>query len=200
MEIDLIHARALYYRLWHYLVVFVHDEELFGELSALVAHLKDYPFNAQTAQAWQEIESFLGQGLEALKSEQNAVLFAPGEQFVPLSASYYLEGQDNGKKRLEAIALLKQSGLHIESHTIGAPVAEDDLAFLTLMMNAFLKEMLANPHFFALHATLFKDFFHLFSDAFIETIITHKSSVCYKNCAIILSAFIQHERLFFNLA
>ncbi|GMB96730.1 molecular chaperone TorD family protein [Helicobacter sp. NHP22-001] len=199
MEVDLIHARALYYRLWHYLVVFVHNEELFKELQNLVAHLKDYPFNTQTAQAWQEIESFLGQGLESFKAEQNSVLFAPGEQFVPLSASYYLEGQDNGKKRLEAIALLKKSELQIESHTLSAPIAEDDLAFLTLMMNAFLKEMLANPHFFALHATLFKDFFHLCGDAFINAISTHQRSVCYKNCAIILSAFIQHERLFFNL-
>ncbi|BCZ18218.1 hypothetical protein NHP190003_15000 [Helicobacter sp. NHP19-003] len=199
-EVDLIHARALYYRLWHYLVVFVHDEGLFKELCSLVGHLKDYPFNTQTAQAWQEIESFLAQGLEAFKAEQNAVLFAPAESFVPLSASYYLEGQDNGKKRLEAIALLKQSGLQIESYTISAPVAEDDLAFLTLMMNAFLKEMLANPHFFTLHATLFKDFFHLFGDAFIEAIATHEKSVCYQNCAIILGAFIQHERLFFNLA
>ncbi|BEG57767.1 hypothetical protein NHP21005_14550 [Helicobacter sp. NHP21005] len=199
MEVDLIHARALYYRLWHYLVVFVHDERLFQELGALVRHLKDYPFDLKTGQSWQEFDNFLAQGLEAFKAEQNAVLFAPGEQFVPLSASYYLEGQDNGKKRLEAIALLKQSGLHIESHTIGVPVAEDDLAFLTLMMNAFLKEMLANPHFFALHATLFKDFFHLCGDAFINAISTHQRSVCYKNCAIILSAFIQHERLFFNL-
>ncbi|GMB91591.1 molecular chaperone TorD family protein [Helicobacter ailurogastricus] len=200
MEADLIHARALFYRLWHYMVIFVQKESIFGELKALVGHLKNHPFDSKTAQAWKEFDGFLAQGLEVFRAEQDALLFAPGEQFVPLSASYYLEGQDNGKKRLEAIDILKQSGLQLASYTITSPVAEDDLAFLTLMMNAFLKEMLGDPKFFALHEKLFKDFFHLFGDAFIEAIATHQKSVCYKSCAIILGAFIQHERLFFNLA
>ncbi|WP_120955702.1 molecular chaperone TorD family protein [Helicobacter mehlei] len=197
---NLIYARAIYYRLWHYMVVFVQKEVIFNELKALANHLKDFPFDVSSAQAWQEFDTFLAQGLQAFEAEQNAVLFAPGEVFVPLSASYYLEGQDNGKKRLEAIALLKQSGLHIESYTITSPIAEDDLAFLTLMMNAFLQQLLEDQGFFSLHEKLFKDFFHLFSDAFLEAISTHKKSVCYQSFAIILGAFIQHERLFFNLA
>ncbi|WP_120945427.1 MULTISPECIES: molecular chaperone TorD family protein [Helicobacter] len=201
MNIDsnLTYARALYYRLWHYMVVFVHDESVFSELKALVNHLKDFPFDPSTAHSWEELHAFLEQGLEAFKEEQNALLFAPGEGFIPMSASYYLEGQDNGKKRLEAIALLKQSGLRIESHTITSPVAEDDLAFLTLMMNAFLQQLLEDQSFFSLHEKLFKDFFHLFSDAFIKAIASHEKSACYLNFATILGAFIQHERLFFNL-
>ncbi len=199
MDCNLTYARALYYRLWHYMVVFVQNEGIFNELKTLANHLKDFPFDSNTAQGWQELHAFLEQGLETFKQEQNALLFAPGECFIPMSASYYLEGQDNGKKRLEAIALLKQSGLHIESHTITSPVAEDDLAFLTLMMNAFLQQLLEDRGFFSLHEKLFKDFFHLFSDAFLEAISTHKKSVCYQSFAIILGAFIQHERLFFNL-
>ncbi len=199
MDSNLICARALYYRLWHYMVVFVHNESVFNELRALVDHLKNFPFDSHTAQGWQEFHHFLKQGLEAFKEEQNAVLFSPSSQFVPLSASYYLEGQDNGKKRLEAIALLKQSNLRLESHTITSPTSEDDLAFLTLMMNAFLQKLLEDQAFFSLHERLFKDFFHLFSDAFLEAISTHEKSACYQSCAIILGAFIQHERLFFNL-
>ncbi|GMT38085.1 hypothetical protein NHP20013_01430 [Helicobacter bizzozeronii] len=199
MDCNLTYARALYYRLWHYMVVFVQNEVIFDELKTLANHLKDFPFDPRTAQGWQELHAFLQQGLEPFKEEQNAVLFSPSYHLVPLSASYYLEGQDNGKKRLEAIALLKQSGLHIESHTITSPVAEDDLAFLTLMMNAFLQQLLEDRSFFSLHEKLFKDFFHLFSDAFLEAISTHKKSVCYQSFAIILGAFIQHERLFFNL-
>ncbi|WP_104711843.1 molecular chaperone TorD family protein [Helicobacter felis] len=199
LDPNLITARALYYRLWHYMVVFVQEESVFNELKTLVNHLKNYPFDLESGRAWQELDSFLAQGLESFREEQNAVLFSPSYDFVPLSASYYLEGQDNGKKRLEAIALLKQSGLRLESHTLPYPTAEDDLAFLTLMMNAFLQQLLTDSAFFSLHEKLFKDFFHLFSDAFLEAISTHEKSVCYQNYAITLGAFIQHERLFFNL-
>ncbi|WP_104726279.1 molecular chaperone TorD family protein [Helicobacter felis] len=199
LDSNLITARALYYRLWHYMVVFVQEESVFNELKTLVNHLKNYPFDLESGRAWQELDSFLAQGLESFREEQNAVLFSPSYNFVPLSASYYLEGQDNGKKRLEAIALLKQSGLRLESHTLPYPTAEDDLAFLTLMMNAFLQQLLTDSVFFSLHEKLFKDFFHLFSDAFLEAISTHEKSVCYQNYAITLGAFIQHERLFFNL-
>ncbi|WP_104733500.1 molecular chaperone TorD family protein [Helicobacter felis] len=199
LDSNLITARALYYRLWHYMVVFVQEESVFNELKTLVNHLKNYPFDLESGRAWQELDSFLAQGLESFREEQNAVLFSPSYNFVPLSASYYLEGQDNGKKRLETIALLKQSGLRLESHTLPYPTAEDDLAFLTLMMNAFLQQLLTDSAFFGLHEKLFKDFFHLFSDAFLEAISTHEKSVCYQNYAITLGAFIQHERLFFNL-
>ncbi|WP_324728552.1 molecular chaperone TorD family protein [Helicobacter cynogastricus] len=199
MDCNLTYARALYYRLWHYMVVFVQNEVIFDELKALANHLKDFPFDPNTAQGWQELHAFLQQGLEPFKEEQNAVLFSPSYHLVPLSASYYLEGQDNGKKRLEAIALLKQSGLHLESHTITSPVAEDDLAFLTLMMNAFLQQLLEDQGFFSLHEKLFKDFFHLFGDAFLDALQEHPKSLCYQSFAIILGAFMQHERLFFNL-
>ncbi|WP_163556277.1 TorD/DmsD family molecular chaperone [Helicobacter suis] len=196
---NLTRARALYYRLWHYMVVFIATKESFEQLRALVDHLKNFPFDTQTQQAWQDWHAFLERGFEAFLAEQNAVLFAPDSSFVPMSASYYLEGQDNGKKRLEAIAILKQSGLHLESHTLPYAVSEDDLGFLTLMMNAFLQQILEGQDLWELHARLFKDFFHLFGDAFIEAIASHKKSICYQNCAIILSAFIKHERLFFNL-
>lgn len=199
LDPNILRARALYYRLWHYMVIFVQTQSVFNELKALVDHLKNYAFNDSTKEAWQAWHVFLQQGLESFRDEQNDVLFSPSYAFVPLSASYYLEGQDNGKKRLEAIEILKQSRLTITSHTLTCIVSEDDLSFLCLMMNAFLQEMLQGRALFALHQRLFEDFFHLFSDDFIARIRSHEKSVCYQNFAIILGAFIKHERLFFNL-
>ncbi|WP_104761244.1 formate dehydrogenase [Helicobacter cetorum] len=200
MQVDenIFKARALYYRLWHYLVSFIEEEKDFLILQELVNHLSLFSFDEISQNAWQDLKTTLN--FESFKNEQNLVLFSPSYNLVPLSASFYIDKQENALSRLKAIEILKLSQLEITSPLIKQKISEDDLSFLTLLMNALLFECInKDKKAYLLCERLFKELFHLFCDDFLQNLQTHPKSICYLSFASILRTFIKHERLFFNL-
>lgn len=191
-DTDVLRARARFYEFFSY--AFFYDEKGVG------------------FERWQEQAKFFSQhelggdfspilkaDFASFKAEQNVVLFDLSYANVPLNASFYDEGRDNGKKRVEAIAVLKNSNLRRNIEKCSE--SEDFIGFLFLMMREFLEGQIKGEANASQNA---KDSFeHLINpciDELCELLRSHKDSCIFKALSQIISWFMDLERAFYALS
>ena len=72
-------------------------------------------------------------GYEALKDESNYIFYSPSTTFIPMSASFYSEARDDGKKRQEMLELVNLSNFRRDSDKYKDN--EDNIAFIFNFMH-----------------------------------------------------------------
>lgn len=185
---DVLRARARFYEFFSY--AFFYDEKGAGfeNWQEQARFFSQNPLNDNC-----DFSPILEADFSSFKAEQNAVLFDLSYANVPLNASFYDEGRDNGKKRVEAIAVLKNSDLRRNIEKCGE--SEDFIGFLFLMMSAFLRAQIKDEKNASQNA---KDTFeHLINpciDELCELLGAHKDSVIFKALARTIAEFVDIER------
>ena len=193
-------ARFLYYAFFAKILDFVEKEETYADVETLVNIFIENPLDENAYEALISIRDDLKvKGLCALKEEYNNVFVSPESSFIPLSASYYDEGRDDGQKRVKAAGLMLRSKFRRNKPVCND--SEDQIIFVFRFMHMLIEAGCdGDEESLALSQEVFSEILNDCIDDFIENLFQHEKTFFYKNTAIVLKAFIDFERLYLNVA
>ncbi len=194
MDENLIKARMLYYAFFSEVFNFLESKKAYEDIALKLERLSEAPINEDAKKALDAMREFLKQGYEALKEEQNEVFYSPVTSFVPMSASFYDEKRDDGKKRIKMISLMKQAGF-VKDESFKD--SEDHVGFIYAFMFTLLSSLKAQD--IELSKEVFKDILNPFADEFTQRIYIHEKSGFYKYVAVLLDVFMKLERLNYGI-
>ena len=187
---DIDKARGYYYEFFAYPLFFHESKEHYSRFLDQARYLATQPIGEDDAAAFETILSF---DFEAFKREQNDVLFDFSYANIPLTASFYHEGRDNGPKRMAVIDLLKKTPYRRDeekSHN----VPEDYLGFIVRFAATLLEGDRSE-----IAGELFAGVTNDFADEFAEMLAAHKNAVFFKAYARLFANFIALERSILGL-
>ena len=193
-------ARSLYYGFFSKMLVFTNDEERFeGVKEALDAMIAN-PMDDNSCEALKEIKEFLEiGGAKSLSDEYDSIFHDPSTSLVRNTASYYDEGVESGKKRLEVKNFLAKTKIRRNENIFKEH--EDSVGFLVTFMHELVELILkGETSYDTLQHCLFVEVINEFIDEFIEALYENEKANAYKSLAIVLNAFVEFERLYFDVA
>ena len=185
MDKNITKARAYFYEFLAYPLFFHTSDEKFARWREQLNYLAQNPLSEQSAEAFANLEEF---SFKELVNEQNEVLF--GFTNIPLSASFYEEGRDNGAARLRVIHCLNLSPYRRDKEL--CKDSEDYVGFIFLAMATFLNDEFNGAK--NISDKLFGETLNLFIDEFGSLLLAHKNANFFRSYAIILKDFIELER------
>lgn len=186
---DILEARARYYEFFSYAFFFHgNDEKGFLRWQEQAKILSSIKISDEC-----DFSAILGVDFQGFKDEQNSVLFDFSYANVPLNASFYDEGRDNGAMLIRTIAILKDTKYRRNIEKCAE--SEDFIGFLFLMMSVFLRDE-KNGDFNTNESAknTFEQILNPCIDEFCELLCAHKDSVVFKALGEIIKIFIDLER------
>jgi len=197
---DINKARIVYYRLFSSLFSFNMEEQDFNIILRSVEALKENPIDEESGKALDAIYTYLQKNeYVGLKQESDFIFYNPLTSLVPMTASFYAEGRDDGQKRVEMINFLLKSPFRRDN--VKYRENEDHIQFSCLFMTYIIEEELEGKSYaMDLAKNVFISIFNEMMTPFIETIYNHEKSDLYKNVAIVVRSFVDFERVFFDVA
>ena len=190
MDKNIIKARSYFYEFLAYPMFFYTNDEKFSRWKEQLRYLSANPLSEDSGAAFKNLDKF---SFEEFSKEQNDVLF--GFTNIPLSASFYEEGRDNGAARLRVIECLKLSPYRRDSEL--CKDSEDYVGFIFLAMATFLKDEFNDAK--NISNKLFSETLNLFVDEFSQLLLAHKEANFFKSYTVILKDFIDLERSILNV-
>ena len=190
MDKNITKARAYFYEFLAYPLFFHTSDEKFARWREQLSYLAQNPLSQQSAEAFANLDKF---SFDELVNEQNDVLF--GFTNIPLSASFYEEGRDNGAARLRVIHCLNLSPYRRNKEL--CKDSEDYVGFIFLAMATFLNDEFNGAK--NISDKLFGETLNLFVDEFGSLLLAHKNANFFRSYALILQDFIELERAILSL-
>lgn len=193
-------ARSLYYGFFSKMFVFSTKKERFEGLKEAIEVMKASPLDENSGEALSEIEEYINAGgYEVLIHEYDEIFHNPQSAVVRNTASYYDEQVESGKKRLEVKNFLAKTKIRRDEQNFKEP--EDSVGFLVTFMHELIELIIEGEKSYEnLQHCLFAEIINEFIDEFIEKLYEHKEANAYKSLAVVLNAFIEFERLYFDVA
>ena len=190
MDKNITKARAYFYEFLAYPLFFHTSDEGFARWKEQLSYLAQNPLSEQSAEAFANLDKF---SFNELASEQNDVIF--GFSNIPLNASFYEEGKDDGAARLRVIECLKLSPYRRDKEL--CKDSEDYVGFIFLAMATFLNDEFNDAK--NISDKLFNETLNLFVDEFGSLLLAHKNANFFRSYALILQDFIELERAVLSL-
>ena len=192
-------ARSLYYGFFSKMLVYTEDMGRFDGLTEALKVMIANPLDANSAEALKEIQAFVETGSrEALVEEYDAIFHDPESPIVRTTASYYDEGVESGKKRLEVKQFLAKTKIRRDEKHYKEP--EDSIGFLVTFMHELIELIIAGESSYnTLQHCLFDEILNGFEDAFIINLYEHERAHAYRSLAVVMQAFLEFERLYFGV-
>jgi len=192
-------ARSLYYGLLSKMLVFTEDERRFDGLVEALDVMIANPMDANSAEALKEIRAYLEEGHVAMIiDEYDAIFHDPESPIVRTTASYYDEGVESGKKRLEVKNFLAKTRIRRDETQFKE--TEDSVGFLVTFMHELIELIMAGEQGYdTLQHCLFAEVINEFIDTFTVELYEHEKANVYQSLAVVMAAFVAFERLYFNV-
>lgn len=192
-------ARLLYYGLFSKLFVFKESSDRFEHIDDMLAIIKTNPLNSNVKEASIRLLNTIDtKGYKALSSEYDAIFHSLKYKSLARSASFYEEGIEFGNKCIQTRSFLAKTAIRRDEKTYKDP--EDSIGFLMVFMFEMIQAVTQNSaNYESVQHCLFSEIINPFIDDFIENLFNHKASKSYKDVAILLSAFVEFERLYFEV-
>lgn len=192
-------ARSLYYGFFSKMFIFKEDVNRYDGIEEVLDILIANPMDANSAEALKEIKEFfeLG-GAQALIDEYDDIFHNPESMTVRDTASYYDEQIESGKKRLEVKNFLGKTKIRRDEKNYKE--SEDSVGFLMIFMHELIELIMSGEKSYdTLQHCLFIEIINEFIDEYIEALYESNSSNAYKSVAVVLNAFMEFERLYFDV-
>ena len=192
-------ARTIYYGMFASLFAFSFNERHFSKITEAVDILVTNPLDDDSGEALMQMKTMLEtSSFGDIKAESDMVFFSPTTSLVPMTASYYDEQRDDGKKRLDMMNFVLQS--KFRRNTVVFKENEDHIEFISLFMQRLIEDELHGQEGSAgLARAVFENVINPMIDQLSEKLFCHEKSKLYRQAAIVLDSFAGFERLFFNL-
>lgn len=193
-------ARALYYNFFANFFVLSSKNENYFELIRLLNILKENPLDESSSEALNNISNLLDSSSNvALIKEFDDLFHNPLNKKIRQTASFYDEGVESGKKRVEMIDFVAKTKLRRDENSYFE--YEDSVGFIFSLM-AELSDLLANgqkEYENTVHC-IFAQILNEFIDEFAKDIYEHDKSNIYKELMVILHSFVEFERLYLEVS
>lgn len=193
-------ARALYYNFFANFFVVSPKSENYFELIKLLNILKENPLDESSAEALTNISKLLDSSSNvALLQEFDDLFHNPLNEKIRQTASFYDEGVESGKKRVEMIEFISKTKLRRDEKNYYE--YEDSVGFIFSLM-AELSDILANgqkEYGNTVHC-IFAQILNEFIDEFAKDIYEHDKSNIYKELMVVLHSFVEFERLYLEVS
>lgn len=187
MDKNILRARAYYYEFLAYPLFFSKDETKFKKWHEQLEYLEQNPISPEAHMAFSTLKKIK---FNEFLREQNDVLFDLAYSNIPLNASFYEEGRDDGAARLRVIECLKMSPYRRDSEL--CKDSEDFIGFIFLTMATLLNDEIAGAK--NISDKLFKGVINDFADEFERLLSVHKDAKFFKAYAVLVGDFTQIER------
>ncbi len=188
MDANLIKARSYYYEFFAIPFFFYNTDAKFKRWQQQLEFLKGSPIAPSDAAEFENLQKF---SFEEFKSEQNSVLFDFSYANVPMSASFYDEGRDDGKMRLSVLNTLKKSKFRRNMEL--CKECEDYVGFIFYLHSTLLRSE-AEEGAEALSTELFTNVTNGFVDEFAEFLCGHVKADFFKFLGGLMKSFFALER------
>lgn len=185
---DLLIARSFYYQFLANFLFFIDDEKKFENIKLEALELSKFPISDANLA---DFECIKNATYDEFKNEQNSALFGFSYANVPLTASFYDEGRDNGRARIKVVNIMKKSFYRRDEEK--CKEGEDYIGFIFELMATFLRGE-AETGGENLSTKLFTGAINDFVDEFCQMLENAKNTRIYKAYANILQTFIALER------
>ncbi|XOB63634.1 molecular chaperone [Campylobacterota bacterium DY0563] len=199
-EEEINKARAIYYKIFSSFFVYTKDSDRYFNLLNLLNIVRENPLNDSSKEALENI-------LKKLQKDSNVVLLQeyddifdnPHTAQVRTTASYYHEGIESGRKRVEMQNFLAKTKIRRDEKVYSD--YEDNIGFIFTVLNE-LCELQAKGYteYKSTVHCIFEQILNEFVDEFAKAIYEHKSSDIYKDVIVVLKAFIEFERLYLEVS
>lgn len=192
-------ARSLYYGLMSKMFVFTDDKNRFEGVSEALDILIQNPMDENSGEALKEIKEFIDAGgYEYLIKEYDDIFHNPESSVVRTTASYYDEGVESGKKRVEVKNFLGKTKIRRDEKHYKE--TEDSVGFLVTFMHELIELIMnGDKSYETVQHCLYTEIINEFIDEFIESLYNNNKANAYKSVAVVLNAFIEFERLYFDV-
>ena len=192
-------ARAFYYNFFANFFVVSQRSENYFELIRLLNILKQNPLDESSSEALNNISNLLDSSSNiVLLTEFDNLFHNPLNKKIRQTASFYDEGVESGKKRVEMINFVAKTKLRRDENSYFE--YEDSIGFIFSLM-AELSDLLANEqkeYENTVHC-IFAQILNDFIDEFAKDIYEHDKSNIYKELMVVLHSFVEFERLYLEV-
>ncbi|MFL1705431.1 molecular chaperone [Campylobacter sp. MOP7] len=192
MDNNITKARSYFYEFLAFPLFFNTDKSKFEKWLQKLEYLASTPISEQSDEAFAHLKKF---DFETFLREQNDVLFDFAYSNIPLNASFYEEGRDDGAARLRVIECLKLSPYRRDVQN--CKDSEDFIGFVFLAMSTFLNDEFSGAK--NISDKLFSGVINNFVDEFALLLHNHKNSNFFKAYAQIIEIFMQIERTILSI-
>lgn len=193
-------ARALYYNLFENFFVVTSKSENYFELLRLIDILKENPLDQSSGEALVNISNKLDKTSNvALIQEYDDIFHNPLTKKVRTTASYYDEGVESGKKRVEMIQFVAKTELRRDENNYFE--YEDSVGFIFALL-ASLSDKIANGEKIyenTVHC-IFAQILNEFIDEFAKDVYEHEKADIFKELMVVVHSFIEFERLYLDVS
>ena len=193
-------ARSLYYAMFSRFFTLSGESAQYYELIKLLETLKENPMDNLSLEAFNALYIKLPAASNVtIMKEFDKLFYAPETVTIRSSASYYAEGVENGKKRLEMQNFLAKTKIRRDEEKFSE--YEDHIGFIFTVM-AELTTLTANGEEAYQNTAhcIFAEILNEFVDPFDKILYEHGSSDIYADVAVILKSFIAFERLYLEVS
>lgn len=187
---ELANLRAYYYEFIAFTLFFTTDKSKFQRWQKQLYYLSKEPITKEDRAAFENLEKM---SFEEFMQEQNELFFDFSFANVPLSASFYLEGRDEGEAKLKVINILRKTKFRRDESS--CKDSEDFIGFIFMFMAKLL-----NLNEQELAQELFKTIINEFEGEFCYLLKTHKRAHYFQSVANIFDSFMQLERSVYGVS
>ncbi len=197
---SLMKARSIYYNLFSKFFVYSKDVTVYLELINTLKLLEKNPLDNTTKEAITRILSKLDSTSNVvLVQEYDDIFHNPETKNIRTTASYYDEGVESGKKRVEMLQFLAKTKIRRNESEFAE--YEDTVGFILTLM-AELNELIVNgeEQYKNTQHCIFAEVLNEFIEEFAKEVYEHECSDIFKDVIIVLKAFIDFERLYLEVS
>ena len=192
-------ARGLYYNLFANLFIVSPDPKNYLGVVSLINMLKEKSLDENSQTALENLSASLDpiSNVELIQ-EFDHLFYSPMSKNIRLTASFYDEGVESGKKRVEMLQFIGKTKLRRDEKSFYE--YEDSIGFIFSFL-AELCELVANgekEYENTIHC-IFSQILNDFADDVAKVIYEHESSKIYKELMIVLHSFLAFERLYLDV-
>lgn len=199
IENNINKARIVYYGLFSAVLSFLETDKNYENIKKTIDILSKNPLEGNSEECLSKMKLFLeNKGFEGLKQESNLVFFSPSTTYIPVSASYYDEARDDGRKKIEMLNYVSESKFRRDDSIYKE--AEDNIGFILNFMQKLLEASLQeDSNSSEIAKRVFENVLNEAIDPFLTNIYNHENAEFYKNLALLLKVFIEIERQYYSL-
>ena len=192
-------ARGLYYNLFANFFIVTNDAKNYLGVISLINMLKEKSLDDNSQKALENLSNTLDpiSNVELIQ-EYDDLFYSPMTKNIRLTASFYDEGVESGKKRVEMLQFIGKTKIRRDEKQFHE--YEDSIGFIFSFL-AELCELVAKgekQYENTIHC-IFSEILNDFADEVAKVIYEHKSSKIYKQLMIVLHSFLEFERLYLDV-
>lgn len=193
-------ARGLYYNLFANFFIVSREMKNYLGIVSLVNILKEKSLDTTSQEALENLSKLLDPTSNVnLIQEYDELFYSPFSKNIRLTASFYDEGIESGKKRVEMLQFMAKTKIRRDEKEFYE--YEDSIGFIFSFL-AELCELVANgekEYENTIHC-VFSEILNPFADSVAKVIYEHTSSKIYKEVMVVLHSFLEFERLYLNIS